>query len=108
MKNETVRQILSRYGERVTVVRADGECVETEAFVQPVCERSEKEYAHVTGIGCVDGRLWIYLGQTAVESGDCVVWNGLKFRVRSGRAWFLQRKLNHWWAVMEKEKEAAQ
>ena len=63
-----VRQVLERYGQDVTVDTADGERT-VRAFLQPMTERDERARSDVTSIGWVDGRLWLYLGQTALEEG---------------------------------------
>ena len=60
-----VRQVLERYGQDVTVDTADGERT-VRAFLQPMTERDERARSDVTSIGWVDGRLWLYLGQTAL------------------------------------------
>ena len=101
------REILSRYGQEVTVRTADGE-VPARAFLQPVTAKEEQVPDAVTGIGWIDGRLWLYLGDTAADTGATVTWNGRRFRVRSGRPWYVGRRLNHWWAVLEAAKEAAE
>ncbi len=62
-----VRQVLERYGQDVTVDTADGERT-VRAFLQPMTERDERARSDVTSIGWVDGRLWLYLGQTALDA----------------------------------------
>ena len=68
-----VRQVLERYGQDVTVDTADGERT-VRAFLQPMTERDERARSDVTSIGWVDGRLWLYLGQTALEEGEALAW----------------------------------
>ena len=74
-----VRQVLERYGQDVTVDTADGERT-VRAFLQPMTERDERARSDVTSIGWVDGRLWLYLGQTALEEGEALAWEATRFR----------------------------
>ena len=101
-----VRDILARHGQLVTLERGDaGE--EVRAFLQPISEKSEADPAAVTGIGTVDGRLWLYLGQAALETRDQVTWESRTFRVRSSRPYYIGETLVYWWASLEAAKEAA-
>lgn len=98
-----VEALLARYGQEVTVER--GETAETvRAFLQPLRERDES-VPDMAAIGWLDGRLWLYLGRTAVEAGDVVSWNGQRFRVRSGRPHYIGDALCHWRAVLERARE---
>ena len=109
MSQALVKEILAQYGQPVTVHKAaDGTKAETLAFLQPVTKQGESVPEHVTGLGWYDGRLWLYLGDMAVDTGDIVAWNDRHFRVRSAREWYLGREVHHWWAVLEQAKEAAQ
>lgn len=98
-----VEQILNQYGQEVTVER-DGMAEAVRAFLQPVTERSE-DGPEPSAIGQLDGRLWLYLGRTALETGDTVLWNGQRFRVRSGRPHYIGQRLSHWRAVLERARE---
>ena len=100
------REILSRYGQEVTVRTADGE-VPARAFLQPVTAKEEQVPDAVTGIGWIDGRLWLYLGKMLVGLLDRVLWNGTTFRVRSSRPYYIGETLTYWWASLEAEREAA-
>ena len=102
-----VRQVLERYGQDVTVDTADGERT-VRAFLQPMTERDERARSDVTSIGWVDGRLWLYLGQMVLGEADHVMWNGLTFRVRSCRPYYIGGRLSHYWAALEQEREAAE
>ena len=102
-----VRQVLERYGQDVTVDTADGERT-ARAFLQPVAERDERARSDFTSIGWVDGRLWLYLGQTALEEGESLAWEGRRFRVRSCRPYYIGNALSHYWAALEQEREAAE
>ena len=55
----------------------------------------------------MDGRLWLYLGQAALETGDRVHWEDRAFRVRSSRPYYIGETLVYWWASLEAAKEAA-
>lgn len=99
-----VRQVLERYGQDVTVDTADGERT-VRAFLQPMTERDERARSDVTSIGWVDGRLWLYLGQTALEEGEALAWEATRFRVRSCRPYYIGNALSHYWAALEQERE---
>lgn len=98
-----VDEILTRYGQEVTVER-DGTAKTVRAFLQPVRERSENG-PEPSAIGRLDGRLWLYLGRTALKTGDAVCWNGRRFRARSGRPHYIGQRLSHWRAVLERARE---
>ena len=48
-----------------------------------------------------------YIGLEAVEPGDVIVQGGVSYRVRSSRAYWLGDAVHHWWALLEREREAA-
>lgn len=102
---EWIREVLARYGQEAVIRTAEGD-VPVRAFLQPVTERREQVPGAVTGIGWIDERLWLYLGQAEVAEGDTVLWNGVPFRVRSSRPYYIGETLTHWWAALEREKEA--
>lgn len=102
-----VREVLKRYGQEVTVRLTDGD-VAARAFLQPVTERTEQIPGTVSGIGWLDGRLWLYLGQTVLGPMDRVLWNGMEFRVRSSRPYCVGDETLYWWASLELAKEAAE
>ena len=99
-----VGEILRRYGQEVTVERED-RTEAVRAFLQPIRERDES-VPETTAAGWLDGRLWLYLGTSAVQTGDVVLWNGRRFRVRSGRPHYIGARLSHWRAVLERAREA--
>lgn len=99
-----VDRILRRYGQEATVER-DGATEAVRAFLQAVRERDES-VPETTAVGWLDGRLWLYLGKAAVRAGDTVLWNGRRFRVRSGRPHYIGTELSHWRAVLERAREA--
>ena len=104
---DLVREILERYGQEVTVL-SGGEEAAVRAFVQPVAERGEQVPSAVTALGWTDGRLWLYLGQTALEEGEALAWEATRFRVRSCRPYYIGNALSHYWAALEQEREAAE
>ena len=63
---------------------------------------------HQTELGGIDGRLWLYLGKSAVAKNDRICWQDKEFRVRSSRPYYIGEKLMYWWAALEQAKEAAQ
>ena len=101
-----VRSVLAQYGQNVTVETAEG-AVSARAFLQPLTERQEQVTGTMTDLGWNDDRLWLYLGQTALETGDWVSWNGRTFRVRSCRPYYVGAELSYYWASLEAAKEVA-
>ena len=99
-----VEDILRKYGQAVTLVRGE-ERAEARAFLQPVTQRDEA-VPEISDVGWLDGRLWLYLGREALGAGDRVLWNGQRFRVRSGRPHYIGGTLCHWRAVLERAREA--
>ena len=102
-----VQEILQRYGQAVTVLSAEGE-QSIKAFLQPVVQRGETDPGMITGIGTMDERLWVYMGQTALSAGDQIAWNEMVFRVRSSRLYSIGETTVYWWAALEPEREAAE
>ena len=101
-----VRQVLERYGQEA-VVRSEAGEASIRGFLQPVAERDEQMRTAPTPLGWKDGRLWLYLGRTALGEQDILEWNGLTFRVRSCRPYYIGERLSHYWAALEREQEAA-
>lgn len=102
-----VRQVLDRYGQEVTV-ESGMETRAIRAFLQPMTEQGEEARGDPTPLGWTDGRLWLYLGQTALEAEDTLAWNGMTFRVRSCRPYCIGQELSHYWAALERKREAAE
>ena len=107
MMTDWVRQVLDRYGQTVTLCRGETE-TEIWAFLQPVTEKGERVPDTATALGWLDGRQWLYLGQAALETGDALTWKEMTFRVRSCRPYYIGEALCHYWAALEKEREAAE
>ena len=105
--NEWLQEVLDRYGQDVVIQTADS-TVSVHAFLQPVAERKEHVPGMMTELGWNDERLWLYLGQAEASAGDTVAWNGMSFRVRSSRPYYIGQELTHWWASLESAKEAAE
>ena len=102
-----IREIMERHGQTVTI--QSGETGQTaQAFLQPVTKQNEQVPDGMCGIGALDGRLWLYLGQTEVCPGDNILWNGQTFRVRSSREYHVSETSLYWWASLETEREAAE
>ena len=101
-----MQELLRRYGQSATLKNPAGEKM-SRAFLQPEKAREEGVPGTVTPIGWVDDRLWSYIGLEAVEPGDVIVQGGVSYRVRSSRAYWLGDAVHHWWALLEREREAA-
>ncbi len=100
-------EILEHYGQTVTLRSRDGE-KSVRAFIQPAVARDETVPGEQTPIGWIDERLWRYTGLEEVQPGDTVIWRGRSFRVRSSREHALSDEINHWWALLEPERRAAE
>lgn len=100
-----IREILRCHGQQVTIRLPTGDAV-TQAFLQPVTERGEQVPEVQSELGGIDGRLWLYLGKSAVKEKDCICWQDKEFRVRSSRPYYIGEKLLYWWAALEQAKEA--
>lgn len=100
-----IQEILHGYGQQVEVCRGDHR-ENCRAFLQPVTERREQEAERMTPLGAVDRRLWMYLGDAEVCSGDRIFWNGTEFCVRSSRPFCAGEVVLYWWAALERAKEA--
>ena len=107
MITDWVRQELDRYGQEITLCREETETV-IRAFLQPVAEQGKTAPDTATALGWMDRRQWRYLGQTALETGDVLMWRDMTFRVRSCRPYYIGEALSHYWAALEKEREAAE
>lgn len=107
MITDRVRRMLDRYGQEVTLCREEAETV-IRAFLQPVTEKGEQVPDTATALGWMDRRQWLYLGQAPLEPGDVLAWRGMSFRVRSCRPYYIGEALSHYWATLEKEREAAE
>ena len=91
-------EILEHYGQ--TVMFQD--------LPHHAAARDETVPGEQTPIGWIDERLWRYTGLEEVQPGDTVIWRGRSFRVRSSREHALSDEINHWWALLEPERRAAE
>lgn len=100
------RQILSRYGQNVTLHRQDGEGgTVCRAFLQPVLEKGTDFFQRQpTPLGLVRQDRWICLGGPEIaldELGDgYIAWGDLTFTVRSAQPVYLGEKLVYWWGLL--------
>lgn len=104
---ERVERILRRHGQHVAVTR-DGKTADAQAFLQPVTGKNQTIPEVMTALGTEDTRLWLYLGRTEVSAGDEVAWGERRFTVRNSAPFYIGEALSHWWAALEKTKEAAE
>lgn len=75
------------------------------AFLQPLPNPNESSPTIPTGLGWVDQRRWLYLGQTELFPGETICWNSMRFHVHSCRAFFVGSTLSHYWASLSLERE---
>ena len=100
------RQILSRYGQNITLHRQDGEeGTVCRAFLQPVLEKGTDFFQRQpTALGLVRQDRWICLGGPEIaldELGDgYIAWGDLTFTVRSAQPVYLGEKLVYWWGLL--------
>lgn len=99
---EQIWKVLERYGETVTLQRAEGP-LPAKAMLLPETSREEQVPDGMCGIGWLDGRRWQYLGQEEVRPGENLQWRGRRFRVRSSRPFAMGGSILYWWASVEQE-----
>lgn len=104
MRTDGFQQVLTRWGGDAEVER-DGLRSAVRGFLQPVT-RPEQLPRKAGPLGTEDQRLWIYLGQGPVAAGDTVRWQGTDYAVRSAEPVCVGATLSHWWAVLERKREA--
>lgn len=106
-----LERIMERYGQSVTLTPGDGEeAVEIRAFVQPVLKEKEALPAAVTPLGPVSTQRWLYIGQAGatVRAGDRVSCNGMRLVVQEARPVYWRDEVFYRWAMLRREKEAAE
>ena len=103
---QLIRQICGQYGQSVTIESGEEDAVSVRAFLQPVTAKEEVFPSSQTEIGWRDARRWLYVGTAVLKPDDRVVWNGMRFAVRSSRAFWLGDTLEYGWAVLECVEEA--
>ena len=100
------RQILSRYGQTVTLYRqGQEEGTVCRAFLQPVQEkRSDFFQRQPTPLGLVRQDRWICLGgpDMALDElgGGYIAWGDHTFTVRSAQPVYLGDELVYWWGLL--------
>ena len=100
------KQILSRYGQNITLYRQDGEeGTVCRAFLQPVMEQSADFFQQLpTPLGLVRRDRWICLGGPDMaldQLGDgYIAWGGETFTVRSAQPVYLGEELVYWWGLL--------
>lgn len=99
--------VLERFGQEAELEQA-GQRRPVRAFLQPLTGKEEQERSLETPVGYLDERLWLYLGREPVAEGDTLCWKEERFAVRSARPYYVGTELSHWWATLERRKEAAQ
>lgn len=97
--------ILSRYGQTVTLCRKGEKKTTCRAFLQPVMERGEDFFQRLpTPLGQVRQDRWICLGgpEMALDQlGDgYLAWGGETFTVRSAQPVYLGDELVYWWGLL--------
>ena len=102
-----VEKIMEEYGQSVTLRRGAEERT-VRAFLQPVVRQTERVPEEMCSLGAPDSRLWVYLGQEEVCSGEQILWGQKCFRVRSSRDFPVGDEVLYRWASLEQEREAAE
>ncbi len=100
------RQILSRYGQTVTLYpQGEEEGTACRAFLQPVREKEAKFFQRQpTPLGLARQDRWICLGgpEMALDRlGDgYIAWGDQTFTVRSAQPVYLGEELVYWWGLL--------
>ena len=105
MRTDGFQRVLDRWGGEAEL-ECGGLRSAVRAFIQPV-RRQERLPKAPGPLGTADQRLWIYLGQGPLEAGDTVRWQETNFTVRRAEPVYAGTALSHWWAVLERKREAA-
>ena len=105
------QQILSKYGQNITLYRQDGEGTACRAFLQPVMEQSADFFQQLpTPLGLVRRDRWICLGGPDMaldQLGDgYIAWGGETFTVRSAQPVYLGEELVYWWGLLAVREQA--
>lgn len=106
------QQILSRYGQNITLYRQDGEeGTVCRAFLQPVMEQGANFFQQLpTPLGLVRQDRWICLGgpDMALDrlGNGYIAWGGETFTVRSAQPVYLGDELVYWWGLLAVREQA--
>ncbi len=103
MTDQTVIQLMQRYGQRVELVRA-GEVTSARAFLQPITRQREEQAQYLpTPLGLRREDDFLYLGppQLELKAGqDRVRWLDQTFSIRTAHPIYVGSSISHWWAVL--------
>lgn len=100
MDERVWKDLLERYGQKVTLMGAEGE-VSVRAFFQPVKEKKDGEAATAIGIRPLGKHLYLGPADVAVEEGEEVRWNGASFRFHRVRCVPVGDKIAYRWGLCE-------
>ena len=102
MNRGAISALLRRYGQPITLRRADGSCVEDYAFVQPI--RSTDTLQNLPtplGIRREDRFLYLGSGSLPVKAGEGQVrCGGIRYDVVQAQPIYIGDAVSHWWAVL--------
>jgi len=104
-------RLMARHGQTIRLTRReDGRTATVKAFLQPTLAREKKLPAAATPLGAVSGQRWLYIGSGAQEisPGDRAVWDGKSLVVQEARPVCWADETVYHWAVLRREKEAAE
>lgn len=106
-----LERMMETYGQSVILSRRDtGETATVRAFLQPILRRQEDLPVTATPLGAVSGQRWLYIGQSGQElrPGDRVACGKLRLVVQETRAVWWKDEILYCWALLRREKEAAE
>ena len=76
--------------------------------VQPSGKKMDMALLIAVIAACLIGLCAIFSATRSYESNtNVIVQGGVSYRVRSSRAYWLGDAVHHWWALLEREREAA-
>lgn len=103
--------VMERYGQHVTLKRREsGAPLSLRAFLQPVLKQREPLPVSVTPLGAVSRERWLYIGPARhpLIPGDRVELGEMGLVVQESRTVFWQGGMLYCWAMLRREKEAAE
>lgn len=106
-----LERLIARYGQDVSLTpRHGGESAPAKAFLQPILKRREQPPAVFTPLGAASGQRWLYIGggSHAVRPGDRAACGGLRLLVQEARPVYWENETLYYWAILRREKEAAE
>lgn len=99
---------MGRFGQTVTLTRRGQEPQQARVFLQPVLKRREDLPIAAIPLGAVSVQRWLYVGGRELAPGDRVAWGELRLAVQEARAVVWQDGPLYYWAMLRREKEAAE